>query len=745
MQSIAKMQRLNTQLGLQFGKQLRELQSTTVGSLKRLQAMDDERTLGKVAQSIVESKHANSAAFQNVSQSMRDLSSHMISLETHGHDIDRYQSLLQSLYFDAFHIREDAIEDAHAKTFDWVVQPAHKCTHQGARPSRFTSWLREGSGIFWVQGKAGSGKSTLMKFICRNSDTREHLRSWAGDKKLVVANYFFWNSGTTLEKSQEGLLRAVLFEMLRAYPELLPAVEQACRGGLANRGGGMMNTHRTWTRPELLQVFSSLDVSHFSSGPWAFCFFIDGLDEYKGDTFDLIATIQHLASFSSIKICASSRPWTQFVDAFGDKKKSLMKLEDLTRRDIHNYVFDRLLSNKRFCELQDLDGAGERLAAQVVKRAQGVFLWVVLVVRSLLEGATYADTLEDMQQRLDAFPKDLESYFSKILDDIPKVYRKRTASMLQLAMTGDGPLPLSTYYFFDKFASDPLFALKSTHERTLIREYQNIRMTMTRRLDGRCKGLLEVVRCAPGAADSENPLRANRVDFMHRTVKDFLLSSDLQAMTPEEEPGSPDPNVALAHAFLAEMKQTNSNLTKPAEDFALYAGRVDETWIEKWRVDLAVFDAEDVYNTWAKSKRVGGDFLSVAIKFGLGFYLDQGIADASKSASQLLDETISLLDDPETVQLGSLPRVVQSLLGQGANPNATVEPPHDTVWTKFVHERLPVTTRSGLDVGQVHEILMLLAGTAVDLSVPVSMQPRQKMSVGDYMLKHAARGTSRRC
>lgn len=94
---------------------------------------------------------------------------------------------------------------------------------------------------------------------------------------------------------------------------------------------------------------------------------------------------------------------------------------------------------------------------------------------------------------------------------------------------------------------------------------------------------------------------------------------------------------------------------------------------------------------------------------------------------------MSPLDNPEAVQLD-----------QGANPNATIMPPDQAVWTKFVHERLPVTTRSGLDVREVHEILMLLAAASGDLSVPVSVEPRRMMSVGNYMLKHVARQASRR-
>ena len=47
-----------------------------------------------------------------------------------------------------------------------------------------------------------------------------------------------------------------------------------------------------------------------------------------------------------------------------------------------------------------------------------MFLWVTLAVNSLLAGLTDGDSIEDLQQRLDALPPDLENLFDKILDSI---------------------------------------------------------------------------------------------------------------------------------------------------------------------------------------------------------------------------------------------------------------------------------------------------------------------------------------
>ncbi len=74
----------------------------------------------------------------------------------------------------------------------------------------FVQWLRGGSERYRINEKAGSGKSTLEKYISSHHETRGALTSWAGDQELITASFFFWNTGTTLQKSQMGLLRSLL-------------------------------------------------------------------------------------------------------------------------------------------------------------------------------------------------------------------------------------------------------------------------------------------------------------------------------------------------------------------------------------------------------------------------------------------------------------------------------------------------------------------------------------------------------
>lgn len=85
----------------------------------------------------------------------------------------------------------------------------------------FAVWLKTGQGIYWINGKAGSGKSTLMNYICQHDLKRGFLRGWCVDGQLLTPTYFFWAAGSRQQKSIDGLLRSLIYQMLTQCRELL--------------------------------------------------------------------------------------------------------------------------------------------------------------------------------------------------------------------------------------------------------------------------------------------------------------------------------------------------------------------------------------------------------------------------------------------------------------------------------------------------------------------------------------------
>lgn len=153
-----------------------------------------------------------------------------------------------------------------------------------------------------------------------------------------------------------------------------------------------------------------------------FCLFIDGLDEYDGEHIDLIRIIQNISTSSSIKVCASSRPWNVFVEAFGSNLEQKLLLQDLTKEDIALYIKDKLREDRRFLKLMEEDNRYLELIEDIVAKAEGVFLWVFLVVRSLSRGLTDDNDIRTLQIRVLHLPADLDEYFRRMLDTIEDVY-----------------------------------------------------------------------------------------------------------------------------------------------------------------------------------------------------------------------------------------------------------------------------------------------------------------------------------
>lgn len=134
--------------------------------------------------------------------------------------------ILENLRFPSIGERFDAIEESHATTFDWIFRPIQETVQytEGRRWGEFGAWLESGTGIYWINGKAGSGKSTLMKYIVSHDKTSSLLNHWAGNLRLCASAFFFWNSGSKQQCSQAGLFRSLLYEILGRHPELIPTV-----------------------------------------------------------------------------------------------------------------------------------------------------------------------------------------------------------------------------------------------------------------------------------------------------------------------------------------------------------------------------------------------------------------------------------------------------------------------------------------------------------------------------------------
>ncbi|KAI1740332.1 hypothetical protein F4680DRAFT_116318 [Xylaria scruposa] len=649
------------------------------------------------------------------------------------------QDFLESLYFSKIKTRQRKIESAHARTFGWIFQPSISFNH----------WLREGSGTFWVQGKAGSGKSTLMKFICSHSITMKSLHEWAGSKRLVTAEFFFWSAGTRLQKSREGLLRSLLFEILRKCPELIPRVSKSHHKAPFRRRGpySYIDDEELWSQEDLMVAYRSL-VSYCDEEDVKFCFFIDGLDEFEEESkthSDLIETLRVLNASQNIKFCVSSRPWTVFSDAFGEDPDRLLKLEDLTRDDIRSYVHDKFKDHDQFKLLCVNNPQYADLVEDITRQAQGVFLWVYLVVRDLLEGFSHSDTIRTMRKRLETFPAELEQFFQHMIDSVSPIYVPQMVRTLWLATSAPEPQFLMVYSLLDDASDDiTVFMDGRSPKRMYDDEVRTRTQQMRRRLDGRCRGLLEVVADEPNVG----LYFAFKVDFLHRTVRDFLLGSpeirqildqqrfaDLSGMGHSASNAWLLPCMSVLEAFRRAPFNTGPRATAAAdtrivrrllesgiarrllESLMIFAHEAEMNMTNRSALIRMLCDAEETYYRRKQQLAWNLDsclFLGLACQADLFSYIENRITRGWFTQSYNLVEVsrhqppVNLLsyalDPAQTLH----PRIIQHLLAMGANPNEPVIPLRDDTssWCRFLRD---VSARAHLRTDErVREAIRLL-------------------------------------
>ncbi|KEZ45694.1 hypothetical protein SAPIO_CDS1467 [Scedosporium apiospermum] len=261
-------------------------------------------------------------------------------------------------------------------------------------------------------------------------------------------------------------------------------------------------------------------VEHLST-KFRVSLFVDGLDEFNGDLKSLIGLFHMLVSKFPIKVCLSSRPWVEFEAAFMAKPQ--LKVEELTRSDIMAYVTVKFCENPYFSELQlRQQENANKLITSIVSKASGVFLSVKLAVSSLLAGLNYGDRMEDLERRLDLLPEELEQLYERMLDTIDPFYKEHAAQYSQLFRASLEPL-LIHFSIADETADETAltdFALRISPRFWLVENISSRERDMQRRINSRCKGLLEVRRRPEG--------RVATVQYLHKTVMEFLERVDIR-------------------------------------------------------------------------------------------------------------------------------------------------------------------------------------------------------------------------
>lgn len=394
----------------------------------------------------------------------------------------------------------------------------------------FVSWLERDHGIFHISGKPGSGKSTLMKYLCQHRSTKDHLKAWAGDKNLSIGEFFFWRPGSALQKSLKGIIRGLLHCVLSQAPDLIPVVFPA------QWEKSMFNDKIHIEHHECQQGFNLLTSMNANSRNYKFAFFIDGLDEFDGNHSDLIRQLfDWVTNSQNVKLCVSSREWAVFHEAFQDCPQ--FSLHHLTRSDMQRVVRDRfqeLNIGTIDCKTIQAEQPQTRLLVDdVVEKSEGVFLWLSLVLRHLEEGLINGDDMEDLIKITNSLPTELEPMFWNLLDSIPRSNLRLAFAMLTFASFAGKfrhDCRLMQFSFVEDYLANKDFAMLMQATRANLKsasDNTNRLRKARRRVYGVCKGFLELRQEYYGSRPRVvqiSDMLGECVRLNHRSIVEFLES-----------------------------------------------------------------------------------------------------------------------------------------------------------------------------------------------------------------------------
>lgn len=317
--------------------------------------------------------------------------------------------------------------------------------------------------------------------------------------------HFFNARGSGLEKTFLGLLRSLIYQLLSEVPEFYNAFVRIYRKK------DMIQGQWEWRQNEL----NTFLRSRLKSSELKLIILVDALDECSLDEIALVVSFLENLSLDAVeagthlRICLSSRPYP----SVSMKKNSEFTLDDNAEhdKDIKKYVQAKSKTKD------------PKIGKRILQKANGVFLWVVLVVE-ILNKAVDRGHPEEMQKMLDDIPSDLDNFFERVIFNDPEK-NPETLLMFQLVLFGKEELT----------PEELVFAVMARFHEGYLKPRSQSEMTddlLRARIVDSSKGLIEV---------SSTIIR---VQFIHQTVTDFFLRNRrLARLYPTLEPDA----IAASH------------------------------------------------------------------------------------------------------------------------------------------------------------------------------------------------------
>ncbi|KAH7171267.1 SERAC1 [Dactylonectria macrodidyma] len=423
--------------------------------------------------------------------------------------------------------REESIEKAYQDTFEWIWSN---------QDIGLSSWLVDGSPLFWISGKPGSGKSTLMRYLWNHQNLSDAMIKSPSDNPKLKLAFFFHHRGSHAQKSFEGMLHSILYQLLDEEPRLASLLLPDFAKLLPHE-----RAHWTWTMPKLMKAYNDI-ISQTSFSVDIFLF-LDALDEYDGPPEAIVhflhTSVEKSARSSThLKVCFSSREWPDFVESFS--RGPGFKIHDYTQQDIQNYISSRVEK-----ELLTVDRAATTTEQQaqdiremetiLASRAEGVFIWVKAVIDEISRAFFPSTPTKPLVSLVEDLPHDLDLFYAEAVKRIPQHYRMESYIMFETILRwGMSTIPIEILHAAVSCGkyntpNDCIDAIQRTQKDS--RSSQSW-------VQARGAGLVEITR--GNHYQDDGPILM--AGFMHQSVVDFILKPGFRGLILERALSLPTEN-----------------------------------------------------------------------------------------------------------------------------------------------------------------------------------------------------------
>ncbi|KAK4175485.1 hypothetical protein QBC36DRAFT_23661 [Triangularia setosa] len=337
----------------------------------------------------------------------------------------------------------------------------------------FSAWKAgTAPGILWLIGRPAAGKSILASHVI------EQLKS-----PNVFCSYFICQHSKTGNSTLSDCFRSLAYQMALQDNLARDALLQLAEDDVT---WDKSDETIVWRRIFTTTLFKLPSIArHF----WV----VDGVDECS--CFSSLFAKRFLAALpDELRFFATSRPLEDIergLLSLGQKRVTIKMLSDTdTVQDM------RLLLNTRLAELGRPDNPEdrERVCEKILSKSRGSFLWIRLVLKEFED--VWSD--ETMEAVLEEAPPDLFAFYRRMAESVTSDKRKVTLAKSILT-----------------------WVALTSHPLTLQELRCAVKLGVGQTLQNAGKAIPDL--CAQLVFVDKN----DRVQMIHETVREFLLTQDL--------------------------------------------------------------------------------------------------------------------------------------------------------------------------------------------------------------------------